>query len=200
MAILIQYANGVPGVKFVLDQAEITIGRALTNDISIDDEFVSKHHAVIQLVQDEATSQIVCILIDNESTNHTYVNNVKVSAHQLDENDKVYIGQNEFRFSAESAAHTGLDATYSGFFADDAPGLMHAKIEQSILPTASFEEFSAQLTSLSDLSFAGYDEEITLTQDQRGKTVPTIAIADTPLVRKPENDENKRFSRRLSLL
>lgn len=151
MAILIQYANGVPGVKFSLDQAEITIGRGLENDISIDDEFISKKHAVIQLVHDEISSELVCILIDNASTNHTYVNNVKVSAHQLAENDKVYIGQNEFRFSTESVCSSEPSNTRRDIFVDYEPTLVQAKIEQAAsLPTTPFEAMTHSKSATED--------------------------------------------------
>ena len=170
MAILVQYANGVPGVKFSLDKPEITIGRGLDNDISVDDEFVSKNHAVIQLIQDEVSSEMVCVLIDNESTNHTYVNNIKVSAHKLDENDKVYIGQNEFRFSVEPSSSAQLNTTQRGFFADDAPGLIHAHIDENPITT---------MTTHHEAVTTALDEELST---------------------KIDTDVNKRFSRRLSLL
>jgi len=192
MAILIQYANGVPGVKFALDHPEISIGRALTNDISIDDEFVSKHHAIIQLIKDEVTSEVVCILIDNNSTNHTYVNNVKVAAHQLDENDKIYIGQNEFRFSAEYVS-------VSDFYTDDAPGLMHAKV-MSALPVTGFDPITSRLPNLSDIHSDKYLKEISGTRLLLENIYPTVDITDTKISLKPESDENKRFSRRLSLI
>ena len=197
MAILVQYANGVPGVKFSLDKTEITIGRDLANDISIDDEFVSKQHAVIQLIQDEDTSKITCILFDNNSTNHTYVNNIKISAHQLDENDKVYIGQNEFRFSSESASPVELQNTYNGFYADDAPGLMHAQVMKVTLPTTPFEEITPKTSGLSEMLFEGYEaEEMPDTKHQLEKIVPSTGN----ISHKSENDDNKRFSRRLSLI
>ena len=171
MAILVQYANGVPAVKFSLDKSEITIGRGLDNDISVDDEFVSKNHAVIQLIKDEVSSEMVCVLIDNESTNHTYVNNIKVSAHKLDENDKVFIGENEFRFSLESSTSEQFNITTHGFFADDAPGLIHAHIESNPITTTA----------------------------TRHKAV-TIALDEEEFSTKIDTDANKRFSRRLSLL
>lgn len=197
MAILVQYANGVPGVKFSLDKSEITIGRGLANDISIDDEFVSKQHAVIQLIQDEDTSAITCILIDNNSTNHTYVNNIKISAHKLDENDKVYIGQNEFRFSSESAPSVELQNTYNGFFADDAPGLMHAKVMQTTLPTTPFKEIAPKTSGFSEMLFEGYEvEEMPETKHQLGNILPSV----DDISHKSGNADNKRFSRRLSLI
>lgn len=195
MAILVQYANGVPGVKFALDKTEITIGRGLENDISIDDEFVSKQHAVIQLIQDEVTSEILCILIDNNSTNHTYVNNVKISAHQLDENDKVYIGQNEFRFSLESVSP--VQNTGSGFDLN-APGLMHSNVVQVGLPTTPFDEIAPNTSGFSEMLFEGHEaDEMADTKHQLEKIIPS---ADVNIASKSKNDDNKRFSRRLSLI
>lgn len=216
MAILVQYANGVPGVKFLLDKPEVTIGRGLENDISIDDEFVSKRHAVIQLIEDELTSRVDYILIDNDSTNHTYVNNAPITAHRLDEEDKIVIGGNEFRFLSESLLSAELGRSQFRFFDDDAPGLTHPNISTSVdfrisqeeleranLPTTRLDDESSQSTSV---SLEGYDV------DELPDTSCLLNLANSPLDisldTQPEHTKeknlqkknNKRFSRRLSLL
>ena len=99
MAVLVQYANGVPGVKFLLDKQVISIGRSIENDICISDSFVSKFHAVIEIVSNpEELSPISYVLHDLKSTNSTFVNSAKVNKHELAENDRVQIGQYDFRF------------------------------------------------------------------------------------------------------
>jgi len=218
MAILIQYANGVPGVKFLLDKSEITIGRGLDNDISIDDEFVSKTHAVIQLIQDELTNKIDCVLIDNDSTNHTYVNNTQVSAHRLEERDKIFIGQNEFRFVEESGPVAELGQTVSGFFDDEAPGLIHAELSKHLSHDGDAVERAekAELVttrvensndSYADLPVEGYEvDEVSDTKLQIKFATESLNDENSINEKSTNNEEllsdknNKRFSRRLSLI
>ncbi len=192
MAILIQYANGVPGVKFSLDSEEITIGRALDNDISVDDEFVSKKHAVIQLMHDELTDRVDCILIDNDSTNHIYVNNKKISAHRLEENDRIHIGQNEFRFSFGAASH--LDAAITPHFTtDEAPGLMHARAQAKTERLAKAQPVTQ--STFSDVPLDGYEvEDLADTRHQIENLLDADDKEETP------GEKNKRFSRRLTFI
>jgi len=194
MAILIQYANGIPGVKFSLDKKEITIGRALDNDISIDDEFVSKYHAVIQLNEDSLSMQTDCVLIDNNSTNHTYVNSKRITAHRLDDQDKIYIGQNEFRISYESVSPIELGRTQHGFFDDDAPGLMHASVIKSNAPTSRLDD---QNSDMSELPLDAYVlDDISETETR----LDNLQFELEELPTTDDEDGKKRFSRRLSLL
>ncbi len=200
MAILIQYANGIPGVKFPLDSAEITIGRSLDNDISIDDEFVSKHHAVIQLIQDAHTAKLDCILIDNDSTNHLFVNGSRVSAHRLKEKDRIFIGQHEFRFSNETIAPVELGQTQSSFFNDDAPGLMHASIQKAMEPTARLKPNKANRASFDKVPVDGYEvEELTDTRHQLNTFIDPEDLSEKETASK-EMNKSKRFSRRLTSL
>ncbi len=221
MAILIQYANGVPGVKFVLDKSEITIGRGLDNDISIDDEFVSKQHAVIQLLEDDLSSRVHCVLIDNNSTNHTFVNNAPITAHRLDEQDKIFIGQNEFRFLSESVLSAELGSAQNRFFSDDAPGLMHAALsDENASQIASRNERSRsnlvttrideELNPFIGIPLDGYTvDEISDAKHQplnfanepsgTASSSMTNEIEKIDAVEKSDDLTKKRFSRRLVL-
>ena len=96
MAVLIQYANGVPAVKFPLEQGRLSIGRGEDNDICISDRYASKSHAVIEMLQDEKGSRY--ILRDMESTNQTYVNNETIAEKELSTGDILEIGKSQFRF------------------------------------------------------------------------------------------------------
>jgi len=199
VAILIQYANGVPGVKFSIDSDEITIGRGMDNDISIDDEFVSKKHAVIQLMHDELTDHTDCILVDRDSTNHIYVNNAKVSVHRLEENDRINIGQNEFRFSFESVPHIDAAQAISHFAADEAPGLMHARAQAD-----TERVHSEHQSTFSGVPLEGYEvEDLSDTRHQMENLLDSDATADESTLdgKANSNDEgNKRFSRRLTFI
>lgn len=198
MAILIQYANGVPGVKFSIDSEEITIGRGMDNDISIDDEFVSKKHAVIQLMHDELTDHTDCILVDRDSTNHIYVNNAKVSVHRLEENDRINIGQNEFRFSFESVSHIEAAQVIPHFTADEAPGLMHARAQ-----AVTERVHSETRSNFNGVPLEGYEvEDLSDTRHQIENLLDSGSAADasTSDGKATSNEDGKRFSRRLTFI
>lgn len=102
MAELIQYANGVPGIKWPLDKSIIRIGRAdKSNDISLDDAFASKSHARIEVVINDAQSSVDYYIRDMASTNHTYLNQAIVEHTLLSHNDTVVIGKSKFIFLCE---------------------------------------------------------------------------------------------------
>ena len=96
MAVLIQYANGVPAVKFPLEQGSLSIGRGEDNDICVADRYASKAHAVIEMLQDEMGSRYV--LRDLESTNYTYVNDETIAEYELTAGDVLMIGKSRFKF------------------------------------------------------------------------------------------------------
>ncbi|HEB87387.1 MAG TPA: FHA domain-containing protein [Gammaproteobacteria bacterium] len=100
MAELIQYANGVPGIRFNIDKPVIRIGRSeIHNDICVADAYVSKEHALIEARLSEVPSAGCEFFIhDLGSTNKTYVNKKRVSSLRLKNNDMVYLGRNMFRF------------------------------------------------------------------------------------------------------
>lgn len=99
MAVLVQIANGAPGIRYALDKPRIRIGRSLENDITLNDSFVSKRHAVIDVktlsLLDDTHEYY---LEDLGSTNATYVNKAKIARTRLRHRDIVRIGSNVFRF------------------------------------------------------------------------------------------------------
>ena len=98
MADLVQYANGTPTIRFKIDKPLISIGRgAEENDICILDDFISKHHAIIE-VKAKPDGKYEFFLQDLDSTNHTYVNKKQIHRQQLHNNDLIYLGQQMFRF------------------------------------------------------------------------------------------------------
>ncbi|VAX14283.1 hypothetical protein MNBD_GAMMA24-15 [hydrothermal vent metagenome] len=100
MAELIQYANGVPGIRFSIDKPVIRMGRSeIHNDICVADAYVSKEHALIEARPgDDPSAGCKFYLHDLGSTNKTYVNKKRVSSLRLKNNDMVYLGRNMFRF------------------------------------------------------------------------------------------------------
>ncbi|MGD8483815.1 MAG: FHA domain-containing protein [Thioalkalispiraceae bacterium] len=102
MAALIQYVNGVPAIKFSLDELSTYIGRASASDICIDDKYVSKQHALIEVAsRQQATEQQAFYIRDLDSTNHTYVNEVPVKRARLKNRDSIRIGEEYFVFEQE---------------------------------------------------------------------------------------------------
>ena len=72
---------------------EISIGRGAENDIVINDTYVSHHHAVISLVNNQY------VIEDLKSVNHTYVNDQLLSGRAyLQTGDQIRIGMATFRF------------------------------------------------------------------------------------------------------
>jgi pSer/pThr/pTyr-binding forkhead associated (FHA) protein len=68
------------------------IGRKKANDIVIDNLAVSGHHARIESVSS------TFVLKDLDSTNGTFVNNAKITLHNLRHNDVITIGKHELIF------------------------------------------------------------------------------------------------------
>jgi len=102
MPALIQFARGAPGIKYQLDQRYLSIGRDMSeNDICLPCAFVSKHHAVIEISENE--DGYAFYLQDLNSTNHTYVNNRAITRIRLEDGDVIRIGKNTFKFDASGA-------------------------------------------------------------------------------------------------
>ena len=111
MAMLIQYTPEGAGIKLVLAKQRITIGRDSGNDISIDDDLVSKLHAVLEAVATtDGEGRIEYYLQDQDSTNHTYVNDERIRLRKLQNGDMIRIGMNNFRFVDEDEGNLGETA------------------------------------------------------------------------------------------
>ncbi len=111
MAMLIQYTPEGAGIKLVLAKQRITIGRDSGNDISIDDDLVSKLHAVLEAVPvTDGEGRVEYYLQDQDSTNHTYVNDERIRLRKLQNGDMIRIGMNNFRFVDEDEGNLGETA------------------------------------------------------------------------------------------
>jgi pSer/pThr/pTyr-binding forkhead associated (FHA) protein len=75
------------GERFVLQGAEVTIGRDPASDIFFNDVTVSREHAVVVLDDDAVT------VADRGSLNGTYVNGAIVDQARLADGDHVQIGR-----------------------------------------------------------------------------------------------------------
>jgi hypothetical protein len=81
------------GREYPLNHTEITMGRSPRCDIHVIDRRVSKHHAMIALIQDRWAVK------DLNSKNQTYVNGSTVrGTYYLEQGDQINIGDVEFKF------------------------------------------------------------------------------------------------------
>jgi pSer/pThr/pTyr-binding forkhead associated (FHA) protein len=80
------------GQTFYLDEPFVSIGRLASNDICLDDRFVSRVHCVIR------TEDGKYVIEDLNSANGTYVNGERVNAGALNEGSLIEIGDSRFLF------------------------------------------------------------------------------------------------------
>ena len=85
-------------------EAKRMIGRTPDNDVRLDANFVSRHHAVI-LVSARAT-----LIEDLNSTNGVIVNGRRVTRQALHDGDEIAIGTAQFRFELRPSGHVGPPA------------------------------------------------------------------------------------------
>ncbi len=75
-----------------------TLGRTPDNDVRIDAEFISRHHAVA------LRAGAKTVIEDLNSTNGTYVNGQRVNRRTLKDGDVVTLGKTDFRYSISKVA------------------------------------------------------------------------------------------------
>lgn len=96
----------IPVVKTKKNNEEyITIGRIESQDIFIDDLSISKLHAYLQLVDNKY------LITDNNSTNGTVLNGLKLSANvqnNIKDQDKVLFGNIRYTFFSARSAYMFL--------------------------------------------------------------------------------------------
>jgi len=78
----------------------ITIGRDTNCDISLNDPKISRVHGEIRLVGDEF------IYTDNNSTNGSFINNIKTTEKAIKYSDKLTVGNTVFLFAGETKSDT----------------------------------------------------------------------------------------------
>ena len=81
------------GKRFVLNQRTVRVGRGVDNDIVLDGDSVSRRHCYFEKRHD------LWFIIDDQSTNGTYVNDDNIrSAHRLSNGDQVKVGPTIFKY------------------------------------------------------------------------------------------------------
>ena len=89
---LIAIDGPLSGQTFYLEEPVVSIGRLVSNNIWLEDLYVSRHHCVIRTEGDEY------MIEDLNSANGTYVNGELVKACSLTEGALIQIGTSQFRF------------------------------------------------------------------------------------------------------
>jgi len=108
VAALIHVQGKLSGVKVIVDKPRLTIGRSTDNDLGVEDELVSKQHAVLEAVsQGHDPGTLEFYIQDLDSTNHTFVNERQVSFQRLAHNDIIRVGRTQFRFVLDAKADHG---------------------------------------------------------------------------------------------
>ncbi len=84
-----------PTQEWTFDKEEIRIGSMEDNDVVISDDTVSRYHCRI------AQEDTGYVLVDQRSTNGTFINKVRVREAFLKPGSIVSVGQSQFRFNAK---------------------------------------------------------------------------------------------------
>jgi pSer/pThr/pTyr-binding forkhead associated (FHA) protein len=104
---LIMLFDGAPEQEYELGKSRVTLGRATTNDIILSDSRISRSHARLEC------SAAGCILVDQGSSNGSFVNDQRVERMPLMSGDKLTVGGYQFRFELskpiEEAGMTIID-------------------------------------------------------------------------------------------
>lgn len=95
---LVFLSGDLLAVPIPLERERVILGRALEADVRINDSRVSRQHAAISTVTNEATGETEYVLEDLGSRNKTLLNNQPVKREILQHGDKIIVGEHIFRF------------------------------------------------------------------------------------------------------
>ena len=97
---LVAIDGPLSGRTFYLDESRVSIGRLESNDIRLEDLYVSRRHSLIRNEGDEY------IIEDLNSANGTYLNGERVNAGSLKEGSIIQIGTSRFLFRLQNPEET----------------------------------------------------------------------------------------------
>jgi len=104
---LVLLKDDTPEQEYELGKSRVTLGRAAINDIILTDSRLSRNHARLEC------SSSGCTLVDQGSSNGSYVNNQRVERMPLKSGDHISLGSCQFRFersrSIEEVGMTVID-------------------------------------------------------------------------------------------
>jgi pSer/pThr/pTyr-binding forkhead associated (FHA) protein len=158
-----------PEQEFELGKAEISLGRATTNDIVLGDGRVSRNHARLEF------RAAGCQVIDLGSANGTRVNGLRVDRAELKPGDMLILGNSQLRYeAAETYQEVGLTMI------DTASDLDRA-IDQEVLPMAINETRTPRLVVVT----SGNIWEVSLNDLEEaviGRTDESAVVVEQPKV------------------
>lgn len=136
MAFLKIVSGDMKGCKFEIDRDTVVIGRAPDNIVSIKDPLVSGRHCSILREGRRYT------LRDMESTNGTYLNDVRIKEYQLNPKDIIKVGSVEILFDGPDVEEKDAQPV--------APTVAEARIKNSALPGPSWTNAPATFVAKRD--------------------------------------------------
>lgn len=130
---------------FALTEQGLQIGRALDNDIVLNNVIVSRHHAQVWLRGRETWA------IDLGSRNGISVNRLRVKEEQLHDGDVLQVGPFEIRFEDRAAQSLVLDDNQYFPLASESKQVSSGELPELALDLKEFYRISKRLNSLVDL-------------------------------------------------
>ena len=99
------------GRDYRLRRRALVIGRDLEVDIPIPDDSVSRRHARVEVLPVQAGDSQRYVLIDLDSTNHTFVNGQPIDKVDLHDGDKIQVGDTILKFALLDALDSRFHRT-----------------------------------------------------------------------------------------
>lgn len=156
-----------PQGEFPLDKDEVTVGRATTCDVMVDNLGVSRHHCSIIKHGDGFAA------VDKGSNNGTYVNGQRITTQPLKHNDRVVMGKHSLVFDAFGTAEPPDKKKAAGM-----GGEMTMFVDQQALAKAMASGEAGKKRMALGLSQGGRQVVVPLTRDET--SVGSAASADVP--------------------
>ena len=157
---LVLKSHGAVLKEIKLDKQRLTIGRKPDNDIVLDDQSASGHHArIIQI-------QSVYFIEDAGSSNGTFANGKKTERKQLVNGDQVTIGQHSLLYLEDTSQAVAPSALKASFDADKTV-VMTPELQRELLKAqggkAAVPVQSKQVTVLKVVAGSADQKEYKLT-------------------------------------
>ncbi|ADI10669.1 hypothetical protein SBI_07549 [Streptomyces bingchenggensis BCW-1] len=125
LSVIVGRTGPFAGQSVVLGDAPLTFGRKSDNDVIIVSVSASRLHAEI------VTEDAAYVLHDRDSRNGTYVNDKRVTRHELTPGDTIRIGDETFLFETQEAMETVMDLSQMALPRADAamdPGVLRVTV------------------------------------------------------------------------
>lgn len=146
---------------FPLSGRSLSIGRALDNDVVLNNATVSRRHALVELRGRDAW------VIDAGSRNGVFVNRLRVQEEQLSDGDVVQVGPFGLRFENRAAQSVVLDDNRYFPLAAEARHVESNELPELGLDLQEFFRISKRLNSV-----VKYDELLDAVMEEALRTVP----------------------------